>query len=241
MAANNRIKNAFAPSGTVRATINYGNPILAYKDATGAPAGISVDLARRMAKELNAGCELVTVDAAADAVKMVSAGGADFGFFAIDPLRAAEIAFTDPYIVIEGNYLVRESSSFHCNRDVDQPRVTVAVGTGSAYDLFLTRELKAATIVRGSTSPEVVSTFLREGIDVAAGVRQQLEADAAEFGNLRLLEPHFMLIKQAMGVARSRGSEASAWLAEFVTRMKASGFVAEAMRQHGVEGAVVAD
>ncbi len=241
MTTKQTIKEAFAPTGVLRVSINFGNPILATEGADGQPQGISVDLAHELASALALPLKLVTFDAAGKAVAAVAAGEADAGFFAIDSKRGEDIAFTDPYLIIEGNYLVRLDSPIQTNEDVDKPGIRVAVGTGSAYDLYLTRALKQAEIVRGSTSPEVVNTFLREGLDVAAGVKQQLEADAQRLGGLRLLSENFMLIRQAMGIARSRGMEAAAWLNDFIVRMKQDGVVTAAMRRHGIKGASVAE
>ncbi|MDT0136876.1 ABC transporter substrate-binding protein [Acidovorax sp. PRC11] len=231
---------AFAPTGRLRASINLGNPILAHRDAQGAPGGVSVDLARELARRLGVEAELVVFDTAAKSVEAVRAGKADVGFFAIDPLRGEGIAFTAPYVLIEGSYLVREDSPITDNAQVDRAGVSVAVGQGSAYDLFLTRELKAARIVRAPSSPAVVGTFLEQSLDVAAGVRQQLEADAQRLPGLRLLPGRFMVIQQAMGLPKDRPEAAACLLREFVEEMKAQGFVAEAMRRHGVQGASVA-
>jgi polar amino acid transport system substrate-binding protein len=232
---------AFAPTGCLRASINLGNPILANADPTsGSPVGVSVDLAREFAQRLGVHIDLVVFDAAGKSVQAVTDEQADIGFFAIDPLRGAGIAFTAPYVLIEGCYLVREDSPLQANDEIDQPGRTVMVGKGSAYDLFLTRELKQATILRSPTSPAVVDTFIEQRADVAAGVKQQLEADAKRIGGLRLLPGRFMVIQQAMGVPKGRGTAAAACLRAFVEEMKASGFVAEALKRHGVEGASVA-
>ncbi|GLU31750.1 ABC transporter substrate-binding protein [Trinickia caryophylli] len=232
---------AFAPTGKVRASINLGNPILANKDpVSGEPFGVSVDLARAFAEKLAVELELVVFDAAGKSVEALNEERADFGFFAVDPLRGEKIAFTAPYVLIEGFYLVRDESPIRTNADVDQPHNRVAVGKGSAYDLFLTRELKAAQIVRAPTSPAVVSTFLEQQLEVAAGVKQQLEADAAKATGLRLLDERFMVIQQAMGTPKTRGSAAAAMLGAFVEEMKASGFVADALRRHRIAGASVA-
>ncbi|WP_322050157.1 ABC transporter substrate-binding protein [Paraburkholderia bannensis] len=235
------VVKAFAPTGVLRASINLGNPILANRDsATGEPFGVSVDLARDFAAYLGLPLELVVFDAAGKSVEAVSDERADFGFFAVDPKRGETIAFTAPYVLIEGFYLVREDSPVRTNADVDTANHRVAVGKGSAYDLFLTRELKAAQIVRAPTSPAVVQTFIEQGLEVAAGVKQQLQADASKVGGLRLLDQRFMVIRQAMGVARSRGEQAAAVLADFVEQKKASGFVGDALARHGIEGASVA-
>jgi polar amino acid transport system substrate-binding protein len=235
------IVKAFTPTGTLRASINLGNPILANRDPqSGEPTGVSVDLARAFAQRLGVPLELVVFDAAGKSVEAVSDERADFGFFAVDPKRGETIAFTAPYVLIEGFYLVRADSPIRANADVDQPHNRVAVGNGSAYDLFLSRELKAAQIVRAPTSPTVVQTFLEQTLEVAAGVKQQLEADAAKIGGLRLLDERFMVIRQAIGVPRSRGIMAPQVLGEFVEDMKQNGFVAEALERHRIVGASVA-
>jgi len=232
---------AFAPTGKLRASINLGNPILARRNpATGEAEGVSVDLARALAAELGVGIELKVFDAAAKSVAAVTSGEADIGFFAIDPLRGEGVRFSAAYVQIEGAYLVRQASPLTDNSQVDRAGTKVMVGKGSAYDLFLTRELKAATILRAPTSPAVVDAFLAENADVAAGVKQQLQADAARLPGLRLLPGRFMVIEQAMGVQANRGEAAQQALRAFVERMKASGFVAQALQRHKIQGAIVA-
>ena len=241
MSPHDRIVACFAPSGTLRAAINLGNPILAGSDpSTGAARGVSVDLARELGRRLGVAVELVTVDNAAKSVDAVVHGRADIGFFAVDPLRGADIAFTAPYVLIEGCYLVHEGSPLRSNDEVDRPGRRVVVGRGSAYDLYLSRALKSAELVRAPTSPVVVDEFLAQRADVAAGVKQQLEADAARVGGVRLLPGRFMVIEQAMGLPASRGDAGLAALAEFVEHAKTSGFVAAALARHRIQGALVA-
>ena len=234
------IRQAFTPTGRLRASINLGNPILAGRDQRGQAQGVSVDLAGEFARRLGAELELVVFDTAGKSVDAVAGEQADIGFFAIDPKRGEHIVFTAPYVLIEGAYLVREDSPLQANDEVDRDGRRVVVGAGSAYDLHLTRELKHAKILRAPSSPAVVPHFLQEQADVAAGVKQQLDADARRLGGLRLLPGRFMVIRQAMGCPRSRGAEAAAALAAFVEDMKASGLVADALTRHRIEGAAVA-
>ncbi len=235
------IVSAFTPTGRLRASINLGNPILAGQRAdTGEVYGVSVDLARGFAQRLGVELELKVVDAAGKSVDLVTNEEADIGFFAVDPKRGEGIHFTAPYVLIEGCYLVRDDSPLQANEQVDHAGIRLVVGKGSAYDLYLTREIKAATLERAPTSPAVVDHFIATGADVAAGVKQQLEADAARLGGLRLLPGRFMVIQQAMGCPKGRGATAAAALAAYVEEMKASGFVAEALARHGIQGASVA-
>ncbi|MDM0025402.1 ABC transporter substrate-binding protein [Variovorax saccharolyticus] len=226
-------------TGKLRAAINLGNPILASRDAAGEPRGVSVDLAREAARRLDLPIELVVFNSAGNVVEAVKARQVDLAFVAIDPVRAADTDYTPPYVIIEGAYLVRTASPLQRNEEVDRAGTRVVVGRGSAYDLYLTRELKSATLVRAPTSPAVTDMFLAQNLEVAAGVRQQLEADARRAGGVRLLPGRFMVIEQAMGVPKGRLA-AQAWLSGFIEDMKASGFVAASLQKHGIEGAGVA-
>lgn len=231
----------FAPTGSLRVSINLGNPILAnLSPATGKPEGVSVDLATELARRLGVPLTLVAVKSAGSSVDNVEQGKADVGFFAIDPERGQVIQFTKPYVTIEGVYAVPETSPITTPQQVDQEGVSVAVSKGSAYDLFLSRELHHATIVRITSASGVVQAFQDQQLNVAAGIRQQLEKDVKQAGDLRLLEPRFMVIRQAMGLPKSKGEDASTYLSQFVEEMKANGFVAAALARHHIEGASVA-
>ena len=229
-----------APAGKLRAAINFGNPVLASKDpATGDARGVSVDLARELAARLGVPLAVVPYTAAGRVVDDARSGAWDVAFVAIDPRRGADMAQSPPYVLIEGAYLVPAGSPIRGNAEVDREGVRVVVGKGSAYDLFLTRELKRATLVRATTSGAVVDTMLKESFEVAAGVRQQLEADAKRVAGVRLLPGRFMVINQAM--ASQKGRDAGArYVREFIEEMKASGFVARALERHRIEGAAVA-
>lgn len=228
-----------APAGALRAAINYGNPILASRGPDGQPRGVSVDLAREAGRRLGVPVELVTFTSAGQVVEAVRARKVDLAFVAIDPVRAADTEYTAPYVIIEGAYLVKAGSPLQRNEEVDRAGIRIAVGRGSAYDLYLTREIRQATLVRAPTSPAVTDLFLAQNLEVAAGVKQQLEADARRVGGVRLLPGRFMVIEQAMGVPKGR-TAAQAWLSSFIEDMKASGFVAAALQRHGIEGAAVA-
>jgi polar amino acid transport system substrate-binding protein len=233
--------SAFAPGGVLRASINLGNPILAHPGpAASEPGGVSVDLARECARRLGVPCELVPFEKAAASVDAVRGERADIGFFAIDPARSAGLLFTAPYVLIEGSYLVPADSALTANAQVDRPGQRISVGSGSAYDLFLSREISQAQIVRLEGAAPALAAVRAGEVEVAAGIRQVLEAEARRAPGVRVLPGRFMVIEQAMGTPASRGTGAQAWLAAFVEEMKASGFVADALQRHGIEGATVA-
>jgi polar amino acid transport system substrate-binding protein len=229
-----------APTGKLRVAINFGNPVLAFKDAaTGEARGVSVDLARELGRRLGVPVELVTYDAAGKVTDALKSGAWDVAFLAIDPVRASEISYSPPYVVIEGAYLVPRDSPIHSNEEVDRPGVRIAVSTGSVYDLYLSRALKAATLVRTPISGEVTGMFVAQKLEARAGVKPQLEADAARIPGLRLLEGHFMVINQAMGTPRGREAGVR-YLHDFIEKMKASGFVTYSLARSHVEGVTVA-
>jgi polar amino acid transport system substrate-binding protein len=227
-----------APSGTLRAAINFDNTILASKDAaTGEPGGISVELARELARRLRVSVAFVPYHAAAKVVEGL--GAWDICFLAVDPKRAEKIAFTNPYVVIEGAYVVPEASAIRANDEVDRAGIRIAVSTGSAYDLYLSRNVKHATLVRTTTARDVVPMFIAQKLEVAAGVRPMLESDVKSTPGLRMLPGRFMAINQAMGTPRGRDAGAR-YLSGFIDEMKGSGFVAAAIARNHAIGATVA-
>jgi len=239
-AASSAVLAELVPTGKLRAAINFDNPLLASRDAvTGEPGGVSVELARELAGRLGVAIEFVAYFAAGKVIEGVKAGVWDICFLAIDPVRAEQILFTAAYLVIEGAYLVAEGSPIRDNAEVDRPGVRLMVSTGSAYDLFLSRTIRNATIVRTSAAKDVVDSFVAQKLDVAAGVRPALEADARRVPGLRLLPGRFMAIHQAMGTPRGRDAAAQ-YLSTFIEEMKASGFVARSLARNRVEGASVA-
>jgi polar amino acid transport system substrate-binding protein len=235
-----------APTGKLRAAINFGNSVLAQKDpATGAPRGVTADLATELARRLGVPLEFVTYEAAGKVFEGVNAGVWDIGFVAIEPVRAAEIEFTAPYVLIEGTYMVRKDSPLKVIDDVDRAGTRIAVGKGSAYDLYLTRTIKNATIVRASTGGgrAMIDLFNADKLEVAAGVKQPLVAYARTDPNVRVMDGRFMVIQQAMGTPKARyGGRTAApnYLRGFVEEMKTSGFVADALKRSNQPDAAVA-
>lgn len=232
------VRRSLAPSGVLRATINLGNPVLAHSHCSKEkPAGVTVDLARRLGGMLQLPVELLCCDTPARAGAAIATGEADVGFLAIDPARAESLRFTRPYVQIEGCYLVRDISALQCAGEVDRPGTNIVVGVGSAYALFLARELRSARLVHVPTSEEVVNALVSNPeLHVAAGVRQQLEADMASAEGVRLLSDAFMAIRQGMVVARHCGAGVLAFLDDFLREAHESGFLGESFRLHGMTG-----
>jgi polar amino acid transport system substrate-binding protein len=224
-----------APTGTLRASINLGNIVLA-NGTPDNPGGVTPELARELAKRLGVPSQLKCFDAAGKAFEAMKAGEVDIVFLAIEPVRAAEIEFTAPYVIIEGVYMVPKDSALKSPADVDKPGTRIGVNQASAYDLFLTRNLKHATLMRSDDGAE---DFIKNKYEAAGGVKQALQAFAKGRSDVRLIDERFMEIRQAMGCAKGK-SAGAAYLRSFIEEMKRSGFVADALKRSGQHDATVA-
>jgi polar amino acid transport system substrate-binding protein len=229
-----------APTGKLRAGLNLGNGVLVQGPASD-PRGITVDLSRELARRLGVGVEFVTYEAAGKVFEALKSGVWDIAFFAIEPARAAEVEFTAPYVLIEGTYMVLKDSPLKVIADVDRPGVRIAVGVGSAYDLYLTRTLKNAQLVRAKTGGgrAMIDLFLADKLEAAAGVKQPLVEYAQTDPNVRVMDGRFQVIEQAMGMPKGKPN-AARYLRAFVEDMKASGFVADALKRSNQPDAEVA-
>lgn len=221
-----------APNGTLRAAINYGNPVLAQHGTGGEPGGVSVALAQALGRQLGVPVTLIPFEEAGQVFKAAAAGGWDVAFLAIDPIRAADIAFTAPYALIEGCYAVPAASPLHDANAVDGDGIRIAVAAGSAYDLYLTRTLKHARLMRYPDTEQAVTAFEGGQADVLAGVKQPLLKLIVSRPNLRLLDGRFMSIAQAMGMRQGHPAGLAA-LQDFIAAAKTSGFVAKALQASG--------
>jgi polar amino acid transport system substrate-binding protein len=233
------ILRELAPAGVLRAAINLGNEVLAQRAPTGALQGVSVDLAKEIGRQLGVPVNFTTFDAAGKVFESVKSNTLDVMFLAIDPVRAAEILFTAPYVIIEGTYLVREKSSLQSIEDFDRKDVRIAVGKGAAYDLFLSRTLRHASLIRSETSAGAVDLFVQRDLDAAAGVKQPLLGYAAAHPGFRVIDGRFTAIEQAIGTPKGRPA-ARAWLQNFIEDMKRTGFVAAALEKSNQRDASVA-
>jgi polar amino acid transport system substrate-binding protein len=236
------LRSEFAPSGTLVMGVNYGNIVHTQRDpAGGAPRGAAPELARELARRLGVPIRYVTYDIAGKMADAAKQGAWDLAFLAVDPARAEDIAFSAPYLLIEGSYLVRADSPLRRVEDFDRPGLKIAVGLKSAYDLHLSRELKQAELTRYPTSQAAIDAFVagKDGLGAAAGVRQPLVVAARRDPAFRVIEGSYMTIAQAAGVPNGR-PQAARYLRDFIEEMKASGFVARKLAESGNADATVA-
>lgn len=228
------VREQLAPTGTLRAAINYNNPLLARRDAdTGELRGLAVDLTRELADRVGVDVQLIPYDAAGKIAGDATKDVWDIAYLAIDPARAEEIDFTAAHSELEGTYLVPAGSPLQTLDDVDHEGIRVSVTARSAYDLFLSRHLQHAELVRAGSTPESFELLIDEGLDAVAAVKTALVPLRDRLPGSRILDGNFMTIPQAAGIPRGR-PEAARYVSAFIEEMKASGFIAEAFERHGI-------
>ena len=233
------VRSELAPTGRLRVGINFGNALLAVKDSSGQPGGIAVLLAQELSRRVNLPMDIVPYESAGRMADGVKTGAWDVAFLAADPDRAGEIGFTAPYLEIDSTYLVPANSPLRTQQDVDRAGVRIAVSAKSAYDLYLTRELKRAQLVRAPSPNESVDLFFKDKLDALAALRPVLVDLAQQHPGTRVLDGRFTVVTQAVGTPKGRAM-ATQYLKTFVEDAKSSGIVAKAIAASGVRGVSVA-
>jgi polar amino acid transport system substrate-binding protein len=232
-------KSELAPTGKLRVGINYGNFLLVTKGQNGEYTGIAVDLGRELGKRLGVPVDLVAFATAGKLADAVKAGAWDVAFLGNEPQRAGDIAFSPAYLEIEAGYLVPAGSPIKTMADVDKKGVRIAVAVNSAYDLYLSRTLKNATLVRAQGIQASYDIFVKDKLEVLSGLKPRLLTDVQTLPGSRILDGRFTVVQQSVGTPQGRPAGA-AYLNEFAKDMKTSGFVAQAIARHAVRGVSVA-
>jgi polar amino acid transport system substrate-binding protein len=229
-----------APSGKLRVGINHSNFLLVNPGSPhGAPKGIAADLALELSKRLGVPLEYVSFDSAGKTADAIRDAAVDVGFIASESERANVIEFSSAYLELPATYLVPAGSPLRTLADVDRPGVRIAVSGRSAYDLYLSRTLKNAQLVRTEGIPASVKAFTDQKLEALAGLKPGLLTEAQKLPGSRVLDGHFTAVQQSIGVPKKRASGAK-YLREFVEDTKSSGLVAQLVEKHGVKGVIVA-
>lgn len=227
------------PTGKLRVGVNLSNFLLVQRNADGSIRGIVPDLAQELAKRLGVAAELRHYEKVGEVAEGAKKGEWDVAFIGAEPQRAAEIDFSAPYVEIEACYLVPAGSPIKSMDDVDRKGVRIAVGDRSAYHLWLSRNIKHATLMTADGIEASYQLFLREKLEVLAGLKPRLMDDVAKLPGARILEGRFTAVQQAIGTPKGR-PEGAAYLRKFAEDIKASGLVAHLIERHGIHGLSVA-
>ncbi len=229
-----------APRGVLRAGINLSNFLLVTgRDEHGSPEGVAPDMARAVAERLGVPLRLVPFASPGLLADACGTDAWDIGLIGAEPQRAETIAFSAAYAEIEATFLVPPGSPIGSIAEVDRPGVRIASTARAAYDLWLERNIRQATLLRAESLDGAFALFREKGLEALAGLRPKLIADAASMPGARILDGQFSAVQQAIGTAR-RNTAGAAFLRGFVEEAKASGLVARLIAKHGVKGLSVA-
>lgn len=235
------LRHAMAPIGTLRAGLNLGNPLLINQDSVKTPplSGIVIDLAHELGRRLGLPVELIGYPAPGKLADAAKTGAWDIAFLAHEAERAQDIDFTAAYVEIEATYLLPPGSPIRSLADVDRPGVRIALSGKSAYDLYLTRTIRHATLLRANGAEASFELFRAEKCAAVAGLRPALVGYARKLPGAQVLTERFTAVQQAIGTPRGRGPAAD-YLRAFAEEIKSSGLVARLIAKHGVDGLTVA-
>ena len=237
---NEQLRSELAPTGVLRAGINMANFLLVTgRRDDDAPQGVAPDMASAVAERLGVEVIYVPYETPGQLADDATKGVWDVGLIGAEPARAEHIAFTAAYVEIEATYLVPAGSPIQAIVDVDRPGVRIAVAARSAYDLYLTRNIQHAELLRVAGLNASYDLFVNDKLDALAGLRPRLMSDVEKLPGARLLDGQFTAVQQAIGTPRDRGA-AAAFLRDFVEEAKASGLVGQFIERHGVKGLSVA-
>ena len=233
-------RSELAPTGTLRVALNMSNFLLTATDpATGEPRGIAADLGRELGQRLGVPVALLPYPIPGELADAAPTGVWDVGFIGAEPQRAHAIDFTAAYVEIEATYLVPPGSPLQSIADVDRPEVRIAAPARSAYELYLSRTLQHAQLVREEGAENTFKRFVADGLDALAGLRPRLVTDQEALPGSRLLAGRFHAVQQAAGTPKGRPAGAR-YLRAFIEDVKATGLVARLIEQHHVRGLTVA-
>lgn len=227
------------PTGKLRVGVNLSNFLLVQRNPDGTIRGIVPDLAQELAKRLGVTAELHKYEKVGDVADGAKKGEWDVAFIGAEPQRAAEIDFTAPYVEIEATYLVPAGSPIRAMGDVDRKGVRIAVAARSAYHLWLERNLKHATLITADGIEASYQLFVRDKLEVLAGLKPRLMEDVAKLPGSKILDGRFTAVQQAIGTPKGR-PEGAAYLRKFAEDVKASGLVAQLIERHKILGLSVA-
>lgn len=234
------VRSELAPTGTLRVGINLSNFLLTRTDPkTGQYGGVAVDLGRELGRRLGVPVEIMAYESPGKLADAAKSGVWDVGFLGAEPQRANEIDFTAAYVEIEATYLVPSGSPLKSIADVDREGVRIAISGKSAYDLYLTRNLKHAQLVREQGADNVFKRFVDDKLEALAGLKPRLVTDQENLPGSRILDGRFTAVQQAIGTPKGRPAGAR-YLREFAEDIKASGLVAQTIEKNSVRGLTVA-
>lgn len=234
-----QVRSELAPTGKLRVAVNYGNPLFAKKGTGGEGSGVAIDLGRELGRRIGVPVELLGFDSGGQMTTGLSKGGWDIAFMAYEPAREAEVAFAGAFAEVDSTYLVPAGSPLRNAAEVDREGVRIAVSAGGGNDLFLSRTIKRAQLVRAKGGAATLKMFVADKLDAYAGLKPTLIELSAKMPGTRVLDGRYTVIPYSVGTPRGRDA-GNRYLRDFIEDAKTSGLVARSIEKNGVRGVSVA-
>ena len=229
------ISKKLAPTGILRVGINMSNFLLINgKDSDGLPDGVSPDIGKKLARELNVECKLVQFKKPGLLADAVNEDMWDIGNIACEKERSKTIDFTDPYVNIDANFMFRKKDNFKTNEDINLPKIKIAVLERSAYDLWLTENFKNVELIRVNTIEESHQLFRENKVNVLAGLKPKLIEEIKTNDNFKMINSPFTYIKQSIGIKKGT-PEILDFLNGFISKLIREGYIEQLLKKHKVQ------
>ena len=231
---NEFISNKIAPLGVLRVGLNMSNFLLVSgEDKLGFPEGVSPDVGKKIAEELNVACKLVKFGRPGLLADAVNDDLWDIGNIAYEKERSKTIDFSDPYVNIDANFIYKNKDNFKSNEEINSPGIKIVVAERSAYDLWLTDNFKNVEIIRASSIEESHDLFRNNKVDVLAGLKPKLIDELAINNDFKIITNPFTFIKQSVGVKKGN-PEILEFLNGFISKLIREGYIKELLKKHKV-------
>ena len=231
---NEFISNKIAPLGVLRVGLNMSNFLLVSgEDKLGFPEGVSPDVGKKIAEELNVACKLVKFGRPGLLADAVNDDLWDIGNIAYEKERSKTIDFSDPYVNIDANFIYKNKDNFKSNEEINSPGIKIAVAERSAYDLWLTDNFKNVEIIRAPSIDESHNLFRNNKVDVLAGLKPKLIDELAINNDFKIITNPFTFIKQSVGVKKGN-PEILEFLNRFISKLIREGYIKELLKKHKV-------
>ena len=229
------ISKKLAPTGELRVGLNMSNFLLvSSKDINGLPEGVSPDIGKKLAEELNVICKLVQFEKPGLLADAVNDDKWDIGNIACEKERAKYIDFSDPYVNIDANFIFRKKDNFMSNEEINSSGIKIAVLERSAYDLWLTENFKKAELIKVNTMDNSHKLFREGVVDVLAGLKPKLIEELKLNSDFKIISNPFTYIKQSIGI-RKGNPEILDFLNKFISKMIKEAFIEGLLKKHKVQ------
>ena len=232
---NDTISKILAPTGVLRVGLNMSNFLLVNsKDLNGLPDGVSPEIGKKLAKELNLECKLVEFEKPGLLADAVNNNEWDVGNIAYEKERGKTIDFSIPYVNIDANFVFRKKNNFTNNDEINSSNIKIAVVERSAYDLWLTENFKNAKLIKVSTIDKSHKLFRDGDVDVLAGLKPKLKEEVRLNEDLEIISEPFTYIKQSIGIKKGN-PEIIVFLNKFISNLIEKGFIETLLKKHNVQ------